>query len=396
MRILHTADWHFGRSLEGRDRLSEHAAFVDELVTIVEEEAVDAILIAGDIYDSMNPPAAAEELYYEALSRLSDGGRRPIVVIAGNHDQPDRLAAALPLVQSQNMYLVGMPIKEPLNVPIQSHDVTMKVAALPYPSESRLRTSFSYNGSFDGDDQAFQQTYDERIQQLFKQMTQSFSDDDINIATSHIFVGGGAATDSERPIEVGGAYTVRPTSLPEHVSYTALGHLHRPQWVHHAPAPTRYAGSPLSFSFNDTGVSKSVTVIDVVPREDAHIREIPLNSGKPLVKWQAKNGLQEVYKWLDESAALDSWVDLSIHSDHTLRPDDIQKIRRAHLELRFVRYYQKNNMWEREERRNLPIDELFKQFYEKKTGGATPDQEITELFLNLIDQESTEQKAGAK
>lgn len=319
MRILHTADWHFGRSLEGRDRLSEHAAFVDELVTIVEEEAVDAILIAGDIYDSMNPPAAAEELYYEALSRLSDGGRRPIVVIAGNHDQPDRLAAALPLVQSQNMYLVGMPIKEPLNVPIQSHDVTMKVAALPYPSESRLRTSFSYNGSFDGDDQAFQQTYDERIQQLFKQMTQSFSDDDINIATSHIFVGGGAATDSERPIEVGGAYTVRPTSLPEHVSYTALGHLHRPQWVHHAPAPTRYAGSPLSFSFNDTGVSKSVTVIDVVPREDAHIREIPLNSGKPLVKWQAKNGLQEVYKWLDESAALDSWVDLSIHSDHTLR-----------------------------------------------------------------------------
>lgn len=223
MRILHTADWHFGRSLEGRDRLSEHAAFVDELVTIVEEEAVDAILIAGDLYDSMNPPAAAEELYYEALSRLSDGGRRPIVVIAGNHDQPDRLAAALPLVQSQNMYLVGMPITGPLHVPIKSHDVTMKVAALPYPSESRLRTSFSNNGSFDGDDLAFQQTYDERIQQLFKQMTQSFSDDDINIATSHIFVGGGAATDSERPIEVGGAYTVRPTSLPENVSYTALG-----------------------------------------------------------------------------------------------------------------------------------------------------------------------------
>src|SRR5690606_6912125 len=97
MRILHTADWHLGRSLEGRSRLEEQAQCVDELVKSVEEENIDVVPMAGDACDTVSPPAAAESLFYESISRLSDGGKRPISIIAGNHDNPDRLSAASPL-----------------------------------------------------------------------------------------------------------------------------------------------------------------------------------------------------------------------------------------------------------------------------------------------------------
>ncbi|MER2141445.1 MAG: exonuclease subunit SbcD, partial [Priestia megaterium] len=109
MRLLHTADWHLGRTLEGRSRLAEQAQFLDELADIVEEEKVDAILMAGDAFDTVNPPAAAEQLFYESMSRLSNNGKRPIIVIAGNHDNPDRLSAASPLAVHQNITLLGLP-----------------------------------------------------------------------------------------------------------------------------------------------------------------------------------------------------------------------------------------------------------------------------------------------
>src|SRR5690606_12946552 len=116
MRLLHTADWHLGRTLEGRDRLPEHEAFFDELQEIVVAEKIDVILMAGDVFDSVNPPAAAEALFYESLARLSDKGRRPIVVIAGNHDHPDRLAAARTIAEEQSISIVGYPLKTSLRI----------------------------------------------------------------------------------------------------------------------------------------------------------------------------------------------------------------------------------------------------------------------------------------
>ncbi|MEB9897801.1 exonuclease subunit SbcD, partial [Bacillus cereus] len=133
MRILHTADWHFGRTLEGRSRLQEQAAFVDELVALTEEERVDLVLIAGDVYDSVNPPAAAEQLFYEAAARLSDGGRRPIVIISGNHDHPERLSASAPLVGERGVFLIGQPTLEAVVVPCARTGEEAVIAALPYP-----------------------------------------------------------------------------------------------------------------------------------------------------------------------------------------------------------------------------------------------------------------------
>ena len=97
MRILHTSDWHLGRNLEGRSRLPEQEQFIAELVDIVSEEDIQVILVAGDVFDTYNPSADAENLFYDALERLSGNGKRAVLAIAGNHDSPDRLRAANPL-----------------------------------------------------------------------------------------------------------------------------------------------------------------------------------------------------------------------------------------------------------------------------------------------------------
>ena len=109
LRVLHTADWHLGRTLEGRGRLDEQAAVLEEICELAEAEAADLVLIAGDVYDSVNPPAAAEELFYGTLERLSAAGRRAVVAIAGNHDSPDRLCAARSLAGRHGIALVGLP-----------------------------------------------------------------------------------------------------------------------------------------------------------------------------------------------------------------------------------------------------------------------------------------------
>lgn len=117
MRILHTGDWHLGRTLEGRSRLAEQEAFLDELVQMVKEQQVDLVLMAGDVYDSVNPPAAAEAMFYEAAARLTETGCH-LAVIAGNHDQPERVAAVSPLVARRGISLVGLPVPEAITVPV--------------------------------------------------------------------------------------------------------------------------------------------------------------------------------------------------------------------------------------------------------------------------------------
>ncbi|QQK79983.1 exonuclease subunit SbcD [Salicibibacter cibi] len=397
MRILHTADWHLGRTLEGRDRKPEHEAFMDEVMTIVDEYAIDAILIAGDLFDSSNPPAEAERFYYESMSRLSDQGKRPVVIIAGNHDQPERLSAAMPLVQERQIYMVGLPQSAALKVPVKREGTYLHVAALPYPSEARLKESFSDSEAFSGDDETYRAAYDARIARLFQQLSSDFTHDNVNMAMSHLFIAGGAGSDSERPIEMGGAYTVRPGSLPDNVAYTALGHLHRPQWVKGATSPARYAGSPLAFSFNETGVTKSVTVIDASPGEEAHVTEVPLSSGKRLTRWHATEGIVQVHQWLDARYGTNDWIDLSIHSKHTLNPEDIQAIRRAHPGIVTIRTVLPEETFKPEEsRQHLPIDELFRQFYEKKSDGATPEPELTQLFLELLEEDRTREKVSVR
>src|SRR5690606_32775146 len=235
---------------------------------------------------------------------------------------PDRLSAASPLAQGQGIQLLGLPTMDVQTIYVPTTNETLKLAALPYPSESRLAEVLSDSH----EELLLRDKYDQRIQGIFQEMSKSFTPETINMAMSHIYVTGGSSTDSERPIEVGGAYTVAATSLPEAAQYVALGHLHRPQMVSRANTVARYSGSPLAYSFSEAGYAKSVTILDAKPGQEIEMSEVFLSSGKPLVRWKAKDGLAQVYEWLDEGKDVNAWIDLEIHLKNTLSIEEIHRL----------------------------------------------------------------------
>ena len=383
MRILHTGDWHFGKTLEGRSRLKEQEQFVDELVRLANEEKADAILMAGDVYDSVNPPAAAEQLFYDAVARLTSGGR-PLVVIAGNHDQPERVASVSPLVNGRGITLVGLPTSDIITIHAQRTGEIAKIAALPYPSESRLNELFTE----DGEEQGMRLAYSERVGQLMRHLGNSFEKDTVNLSMGHIYVLGGLESDSERPIQVGGAYTVDPSALSIGAQYTALGHLHRPQHVK-GEGMIRYSGSPLSYSFSEAGQTKSVVMVDVAPGQPAIANEVYLSSGKPLVSWKARGGLAEVYRWLEEERDKTAYIDLEISLEEAMSIAEIQKLRKSREGIIHIRpvYPETITSEMNEVRSELPVHEVFRRFYQRQTGGAVPDDQLVKLFLELVNED---------
>ncbi|TVY09129.1 exonuclease SbcCD subunit D [Paenibacillus cremeus] len=389
MRILHTADWHLGRSLEGRSRLPEQEAFIDELVRIVQEQQIDLVLLAGDVYDSVNPPAAAEQLFYDALARISDQGARPVYVIAGNHDHPDRLAAAAPLADKLGVTLVGLPEARVYETTIRRTDEKAVLFALPYPSESRLKELLSD----DIQEELLRAAYSERVKHIVAEQARHYREDTVNLLMSHLYVLGGKETDSERPIQVGGAYTVDTTALSAGAQYVALGHLHRPQYVK-SRTMMRYCGSPLAYSFSEAGYAKSVTVLDIKPGAEPQVEEIYLSCGRPLVEWKAKGGLSEVYSWLDAGKDANAWIDLEIYLNETMSLEQLHKLRQAHeglIHIRPIYPELEQASLEAAAAAKLPMDELFRRFYERQTGGAQPEPELIQLFLELLaDEEEAE------
>ncbi|SMF88576.1 Exodeoxyribonuclease I subunit D [Paenibacillus uliginis N3/975] len=384
---MHTGDWHLGRTLEGRSRLAEQEAFLDELVRMADDQHADLILMAGDVYDSVNPPAAAEQLFYDAAARLTDGGR-PLVVIAGNHDQPERVSSVTPLVAKRGITLVGLPSAETVTVTASRTGEIAKIAALPYPSEARLNELLTA----DGNEDELRRAYSERVGKLMQMMARDFSPKTVNLAMSHIYVLGGLESESERPIQVGGAYTVDPSALAVGACYTALGHLHRPQAVK-GEGIIRYSGSPLAYSFSEAGQAKSVTMVDVSPGTTPVVEELFLSSGRPLVRWKAKGGLQEVYRWLEEERDLDAFIDLEVSLTEAMGMADIQRLRKSRDGIVHIRpIYPEMEALELEtERARLPLPDLFRKFYQRQTGGAEPEDSLVDLFLELVDEEETEQ-----
>ena len=413
MRILHTADWHFGRQLEGRDRRVEQAAFVDELARIADERKVDLVLIAGDVYDSVNPPAWAEELFYEALERLSAEGRRAVVVIAGNHDQPERVRAAAPLATKHGIVLLGLPKEAPLlsteevssdrvrivqggpswlelAVPGCEHHAV--VLALPYPSESRLKELLSESFT----QEQMQLAFSERIAQLFEELSGHFREDTVNLVTSHLFVMGGMETDSERPIQIGGALTVSPQAFPKNADYVALGHLHRLQKLSDKPL-VRYSGSPLSYSFSEAGQSKAVVLVEVEPGTELQEEIIYLTSGRPLARWRATEGIAQVEKWLAEGRDAGSWIDLELHVSDVIDPAEFQRVRKLSddfLKIQRVVVREDNQNEDgaqRVELTELTSDQLFRRFYERRRG-AEPDERLVAMFQRLLAETGGEEE----
>lgn len=374
-----------GRTLEGRSRLKEQEAFLEELVELTRDQQIDLILMAGDVYDSVNPPAAAEGLFYDAAARLTDNGCQ-LVAIAGNHDQPERISAVSPLVSRRGITLVGLPVPEAVSIHAKRSGERAIIAALPYPSESRLAELLAE----DGDEAELRTAYSAKVSRLMRQLAGEFRKDAVNLAMSHIYVLGGVESDSERPIQVGGAYTVDPSALDIGAQYTALGHLHRPQHVK-GSGVIRYSGSPLAYSFSEAGQSKSVMLLDITPGAAPVMEEHLLRSGRPLVRWTCRGGLEEAHRWLDEGRDSNAFIDLEISLTEAMSMSDIQSLRKAHEGIIHIRpvYPGRDEEIAMASRAQMPVHELFRKFYQRQSGGAEPEEELVELFMSLVADDSS-------
>ena len=400
MRILHTSDWHLGKYLENQDRLPEQKDTLDEICRIAKERNIHLVLIAGDIFDTYVPSAAAEELFYDTVERLSDHGKRGVIIIAGNHDSPDRLCAAKPLADRNGIILLGMPGSQAsviqnsktavkiinsgqgwMELAIDGLDESAVVITLPYPSEARLEEVLADAP----DEELMQKAYAEKVGRIFDDLAVHFRADTVNLAMSHLFIAGGESSDSERPIQLGGALTVGADKLPGNAHYVALGHLHKPQKAAGAKIPAYYSGSLLSYSFSETGYQKAVFIVEAHPGQEAKTEKVPLMSGKPLVKWVAENGPAEVTEWLREGKDGNAWIDLEVHVDKPLSPEEVKTIRTLGPGIINIRPVLKDPDFETkivENRSSKPLHELFEDFYRTKTG-VTPKKELTAYFLEI-------------
>jgi exonuclease SbcD len=406
MRILHTSDWHLGKNLDGtkNSRLEEQEKFLLEFVDIVEKNNIDMIIIAGDIYDNGNPPAKAEKLFYEVLKKVSAGGSRAVLVIAGNHDNPERLIAAAPLASEQGIVMLGTP-KSVVEtgrygdfevvasgegwVELHINGEKLVAAALPYPSEKRLSEVFVEKES----DEERKQSYSERIGELFESLSSNYRADTINIAASHIYVMGSDRSDSERQIELGGSLAVEPSALPKKAQYIALGHLHRPQKVRGTELKAYYAGSPLQYSKSEVGYSKSMYIVDVKAGSEAAVEEVYLSNYKPIEIWKCKS-IEEAVERCKENSDRDIWVYLEVETDEYISQEYIKLMNEYKKDI--VEIVPKIRGLEQEEEHSYSIGdksigELFKEFYFSQRG-VEPAEEIMQVFSEMSYEAEAEER----
>lgn len=405
MKILHTSDWHLGKTLENISRIDEQRQFIDELCHIAEREQIDIVLIAGDIFDTYNPSSAAEELFYEAIDRLNDKGKRALIIIAGNHDSPDRLCASSPLAYKNGVILLGYPSSNAgdyktsgsqitivnsgtgwLELKLPQYDYNTVVLSMPYPSESRLEEIITQAE----DSEKMQQNYSDKIKEIMNALSSNFRSDTVNLVISHIFMRDGKISDSER--QLGGALMVEPEAIPEKTQYAALGHLHRPQQVKGCKVPTYYSGSPLAYSFSEVDYSKAVYIVTAEPNKAVEVEEINLSSGKPLKRWEALNGMTEALRWCEEGRDLNAWIDLEVYTDAIIGSEEQKQLRELHPGIINIRPKLKNQLeysMDYKNRETKRIDELFREYYQSSLG-MEASEELMNLFLSIANQDTAE------
>jgi DNA repair protein SbcD/Mre11 len=279
VRLLHTSDWHVGKAIRGRSRAAEHQAVLAEIAGVAERESVDLVIVAGDLFDTATPTPEAERIVYRALLDLAAGGR-PVVVVAGNHDSAQRLAAVAPLSQASGIH-VASAIRPPDDggvLEVESDGEVAQVALLPFPSQRYVVTA---DLLLAGDAADAHAAYADRVVRILKLLTGSFRADTVNLVVAHLMVMGGTMGGGERGAHTVFDYWVPATAFPPAAQYVALGHLHRPQQLA-GPAPLHYCGSPLQLDFGETANVPQVDVVDVRPGRPAEVRAVPLTAGRRL------------------------------------------------------------------------------------------------------------------
>ncbi|AND85322.1 exonuclease subunit SbcD [Clostridium tyrobutyricum] len=397
MRILHTSDWHLGKNLEGYSRMDEQEAFLKDFIGIVEENHIDLIIVAGDIYDSYNPPARAEKMFYDTLKKLSSGGKRMTLIIAGNHDNPDRLVAAGPLAKEHGIIMIGTPktIVSPGKygdhtvvdsgngyVEIEINGERAVILTLPYPSEKRLNEVL-----YDEMDTEIKkvQSYNDRIKSIFDNLSKNYRDDTINLVVSHLFTIGSQEGGSERNVQLGGSFIVDGSCFPEKAQYVALGHIHKPQIVPGTNGIVRYSGSPLQYNKKEINFKKKCFIVDVKPCEQCSVEEIEFKIYKPIEIWKCKS-VEDAIKKCKINKDRNCFVYIEIMTDTYIGEEAIKLMKTNKKDIiEIVPKIVGENVDNVDigSFSEKPFEEIFKEFYFKERK-VEPQQEVVDTLLSIM------------
>ena len=382
VRIFHTADWHLGKTLFRKSRLPEQRRFLENLVAEVRRLDVDVVVVAGDIFETYTPSAAAEELYFEALSELSEDGARAVVVIAGNHDSPDRLRAPRSLMVPRGIIVSAYPGAVPaslkrfagfsvlesgpgwIHLAFPQKGADLLLHFVPFASFPRLREG---TGISLGPDTTFLEA--------FRALREVVPGRRNRVLVGHLYVRRGlfsAGEDREDVMDVlGDVYLLPPEELS---GYRAafLGHLHLP----HGEGEWRYAGAPLAFNFGDPDVPRGGWLW-----EEGNWEFVEIGGGMKLVRLEVSS-VEEALSRADGLAG--AWVWLTFPAGLEVTRDEIRALQRAYPHLAGFGFAVPGAVDLPAELGKGPSLEdpaaLFRDFY-RRARGSEPSGELVEAFL---------------
>jgi len=402
MKLLHTSDWHLGKRLEDFARIEEQQAVLQEICEIAERQQVDAVLIAGDLFDTFNPPTEAVDLFYKTLKRLSNNGCRPVIAIAGNHDSPDRIEAPDPLARECGIIFAGYPnsVVPPfelesglkvlhseesfLELKLPGTDAPLRLLLTPYANEFRLKTYLGQEKS--------EEELRTVLQGKWQELAEKYCDNKgVNLLVTHLFVVKKGESLPEEPAEektilhVGGAQVIYTENIPNQIQYTAIGHLHRMHQVDSAPCPVYYSGSPLSYSFAEANQKKYALLVDVEPGKVATVQELELTKGKKLLRKRAE-GIEEAILWLTENP--DCLVELTMVTDTYLTAQERKQLSAAHNGIVTIIPEVKNaSEFSGGNKKSIDLtktmEELFTDYFRHEKG-QEPNAEVMKLFTEIL------------
>jgi exonuclease SbcD len=320
LRVLHTADWHLGQRFQhGHERLAEHRCFLDWLLTTIEAEGVEVLVVAGDVFDTGNPPAAARRLYYQFLARLQASATcHDVVIVGGNHDSAETLNASASLLKALRVHVMGgVPARFEEQCLLLPHGVAtprLAVAAVPYLRDADVR--YLVPGESAEEREA---RLRDGIAAHYYRAAELLSDYRLQnipvLATGHLFAAGCGDNDAstERPLSLGSLGQITADAFPEDFDYVALGHLHRPQVVGQR-THIRYSGSPIPLSFSETDHAQQVLLLTFAGLGCPRIEALTVPCARRLLRF--RGALEEVIEQLQQydntGYPHEAWADVAV------------------------------------------------------------------------------------
>jgi len=399
MKILHTADWHLGKRLDRFSRLEEQILVMEEIIGIADEENIDLVIVAGDLFDNFNPGVEATELLYKTLKRLSQNGKRPVIAISGNHDSPNLIDAPDPLARECGIILIGHPKAEVIpfetehfkilnsregfiELAIQNINFPVRVLHTPYANEIRLKEYFGENK---------EEEINKVLSQMWKNLADEYCDEQgINLLTAHLYMNKRGAEileepEGEKPIKIGNADLIYSDAIPEQIQYTALGHLHSFQNIGTSEKPVVYSSSPLCYSFSEAGQTKYVSIMEAFPGKNISFEKKALKNGRTLVR-KSFTSVEDTVRWLNENP--NTFIELTLESETFLTADERKMIYQSHSGIVHLIPKIKNSEITGQEHYEINLNQdigvLFKDYFKSKNGGQEANEELMDLFNEIL------------